>query len=75
MLMIVHLEAEPKQIVSNRSNDTSRSRPSYDVMTIEQHQDISREHAKSIATELNVEFFIVTHDDVEYLGRRIRDHS
>lgn len=73
--MMVHLEAEPKQIASNRSHDASRSRPSYDVETLERHQDISRLHAKFIANELNVDFHVVTHEDVDHLASLLRNPS
>ncbi len=70
--MIVHLEGEPIQIATNRSHDASRSRPSYDVETLQQHQDISRQHAKCIANELEIGFHIVTHNDVDYLVNQLR---
>ena len=66
--MIVHLEAEPTRISTNRLTDQSRSRPTYGLEILRQHQDISREHAKSIATELVVEFQSVTHDGASDLA-------
>lgn len=73
--IMVHMESEPKQIAFNRSHDSSRSRPSYDVETLGQHQEISRLHAKFIAKELNVDFHVVTHDDVDHLESLLRKPS
>ena len=70
--MMVHLEAEPIKIATNRSQDASRSRPAYDVETLERHQDISRQHAKCIANKLDVGFHIVTHNDVDCLVNHLR---
>lgn len=66
--MMVHLEAEPTRISINRFTDHSRSRPTYGLDLLRQHQDISRVHAKSIAAELGVEFQSVTHDCVSDLA-------
>jgi adenylate kinase len=68
---MVHLEAEPARISTNRSNDTTRQRPAYDQETLSQHQLASRAYAKSIAAALNIEFHVVTHIDVEYLAVRL----
>lgn len=61
---MVHLEAEPECISLNRSNDTTRRRPTHNQETLSQHQLASRAHAKSIAAELKVDFHIVTHSDI-----------
>mgnify|MGYP001792979554 CR=1 FL=1 len=66
--MMIHLGAEPMRISANRSNDMSRSRPTYGLEILTKHQDISRLHAQSIAAELGVEFQSVTHDDVAQLA-------
>lgn len=65
---MVHLEAEPARISTNRSNDASRRRPTHDLETLSQHQLASRAHAKSIAAALSVEFHIVTHNDIAHLA-------
>ncbi len=65
---MVHLEAEPSLISTNRSNDTSRRRPACDQETLSRHQLASRAHANSIAVALNAEFHIVTHNDIKYLA-------
>lgn len=66
--MMIHLEAEPVRISTNRSMDRSRSRPTYSVEILAQHQDMSRAHAQSIAAELGVEFRSITHENVAYLA-------
>lgn len=63
--LMVHLEADPALIITNRSHDTARSRPSYDFETLKQHQTTSRNHASSIARDLDIGFHIVTHSDVD----------
>ena len=68
LTMMIHLEAEPVRINSNRSMDGSRSRPTYDAETLAQHQDTSRAHAKSIAAELGIDFRRVTHEDAVCLA-------
>ncbi|HBB85888.1 MAG TPA: hypothetical protein DC031_22105 [Sulfitobacter sp.] len=65
---MVHLEAEPARIRTNRSNDTTRQRPVYDHETLSRHQLASHARAKSIAAALNIEFHVVTHIDVEHLA-------
>lgn len=64
IVKMAHLEDTPARINTNRSKDTSRHRPTHDQKTLSQHQLASRAHAKSIAAELNVEFHIVTHNDI-----------
>lgn len=66
--LMVHLEADSDWIVANRSRDTSRSRPAYPSEMLEQHQSTSRNHAASIARDLGIGFFIVTHSDVNQLA-------
>lgn len=68
VMAMLHLEADPNRIAENRSKDTSRSRPRYDLGTLEQHQAISREHARSIADTLRIDFHIVTHNDIAHLA-------
>ena len=70
--IMVHLEAEPFQICTNRSKDTSRLRPVYDPETLSQHQLASRTHASFIADALGIEFHIVTHNDIEHLAVFLR---
>lgn len=65
--VMVHLEGDPEQIVANRRKDTSRSRPSYSLSVLEQHQVISRAHAKSVAETLEIPFYVVTHNDIDRL--------
>ncbi|MEO1641194.1 MAG: AAA family ATPase [Pseudomonadota bacterium] len=65
---MVHLEAEPVRISANRSNDTTRQRPTYDQEILAQHQLASRACAKSIAAALKIDFHVVTHIDVEHLA-------
>ena len=65
--VMVHLEGDPEQIVANRRKDTSRSRPSYSVGVLEQHQEFSRAHANLIADVLNIPFYVVTHNDIDLL--------
>lgn len=71
--LMVHLEADPAQILDNRSRDTSRSRPQHDVATLTQHQKTSRLHAKNIAESLNIGFHSVTHDDPMNLSRLLKE--
>jgi adenylate kinase len=68
VMVMVHLEADPTHIAANRSEDTSRSRPKYDKDTLGQHQDMSRQSARSIAEELRIGFHIVTHNDAAHLA-------
>lgn len=70
---MVHLEAKPSLIKTNRSSDTSRRRPAHDQETLSQHQFSSRAHANRIAVALNVEFHIATHDDIEHLAFALRE--
>ena len=73
--MMVHLEATPVDIASNRSKDKTRSRPFYDVQTLERHQNLSGQHARAIAQKLEVSFQVVTHDDVSKLAKIICSES
>lgn len=68
VMAMVHLEADPTRIAKNRSKDTGRSRPKYDTDTLGQHQDTSRQGARSIAEKLRIGFHIVTHNDVTRLA-------
>jgi len=68
VMALVHLEADPTRIAENRAKDTARSRPSYDPMRLRHHQDMSRQHALSIAEQLRIGFYIATHDDVAHLA-------
>ena len=63
--LMVHLEADPALIITNRSHDTARSRPKYNFETLNRHQSTSRNHAASIARDLGIDFHIVTHSDVD----------
>ena len=65
---MIHLEAEPARISINRSNDTSRRRPTHDLETLSQHQLASRTHANCIADALSVEFHIVTFNDIAHVA-------
>lgn len=66
---MVHLEADPARIASNRTEDTSRSRPVWQLDIIEKHQLISRIHAQSIAEILGIPFYIATQNDADGLFR------
>ena len=66
--VMVHLEADPEQIAANRSRDSSRSRPPYPPIVLEQHQRLSRAHAETVADMLGVAFHIVTHNDAARLA-------
>ncbi|MFS4580343.1 AAA family ATPase [Phaeobacter sp. C3_T13_0] len=68
VMAMVHLETDPKRIAKNRSKDSARSRPRYDTDILRQHQDMSRQNAHSIAEELGISFYIVTHNDVAHLA-------
>lgn len=68
VMAMVHLEADPTHIAENRSKDMARSRPKYDKDTLGQHQDMSRQCARSIAEKLRIGFHIVTHNDVAHLA-------
>lgn len=61
--LMLHLEADPLRIFKNRSEDTSRSRPTWDVETLAHHQKASREHAQYIARSLQIDFCAVRHGD------------
>lgn len=63
--LMVHLEADPALIITNRSHDTARSRPNYDFETLNRHQSTSRKQAASIARDLGIGFHIVTHSDAD----------
>lgn len=68
VMAMVHLEADSSRIAQNRSRDTYRSRPKHDIETLKMHQELSREHANSIAESLRISFHSVTHDDVARLA-------
>ncbi len=68
---IVHLEADSPRLAQNRSRDTFRSRPRYDSDILKMHQDISRSHARSIASNLRIDFYIVEHHDVSTLAKKL----
>lgn len=61
--LMLHLEADPVRILKNRSDDTSRSRPTWDVETLAHHQEASREHARYIARSLQIDFCTLSHGD------------
>lgn len=65
---MVHLEADPTRIAENRSKDLARARPRYNTDILGQHQDMSRRHAHSIAKELRIDYYKVTHNDVTHLA-------
>ncbi|MBD9528929.1 AAA family ATPase [Paracoccus sp. PAR01] len=69
--VIVHLEADEELIARNRAKDLTRARPSYQLETLKQHQDVSRAHAKEISATLGGSFHIVEHSDVMHLAKML----
>lgn len=60
---VIHLEAEPKQICTNRCRDKDRTRPIYPTHILGEHQRLSRSHAQTVADALRVPLHVVVHDD------------
>ena len=61
---LMHLVAEPAQIISNRKNDSRRTRPELPEHLLEEHQQISIHAAQMVARSLGVPFLQVMADDV-----------
>lgn len=69
--LMVHLEAEPTKIARNRTRDTSRDRPVRSVDVLRRHQQKSRQRARVVADELDIEFLAITHSQEAALVERI----
>ena len=69
---MVHLEADASQISINRTADRVRKRPLYTIETLEEHQEISRNHARSVANSLSIPYFTVRHGDEQLLAEKLR---
>ncbi len=72
---MVHLETDPARIAANRAGDNARERPIYDIDTLAAQQEASREHAKKIAAELDIDLHLVKHGHVELLASILRKAS
>lgn len=62
--ILVHLEADPGHIYSNRKSDLKRRRPSISIDEICKHQKRSLIEAERIASDLGIEMIRFTNDDV-----------
>lgn len=65
--LVIFLEEDPSRIVQNRSQDASRKRPLRDQSTLKAQQDVAKERAQMIASELEVPWHILRAGDVEGL--------
>jgi len=70
--MMLHLEADPERIFKNRSEDSSRSRPAWDVETLAHHQETSREHARFVARNLRIDFCVLSHDNLSFVAEALK---
>ena len=69
---MVHLEADAYQISINRTDDKVRKRPLYTLETLEEHQEVSREYAHSVANSLSIPYLSVRHGDEQLLAEKLR---
>jgi len=62
--MLVHLEADLRQIQTNRAGDFARNRPFLEIDELQAHQLISFTHAQAIASKLGISFKRVSPSDL-----------
>lgn len=65
--LVIFLEEDPSRIVQNRLQDTSRKRPLLDQNSIKAQQEVAKERAQMIASELEVPWHILRAGDIEGL--------
>jgi len=66
--LLIVLVAEPKAIVQRRSEDNRRTRPQLQASEISKHQNLSNDHAISIASKLGIPCVIVSSEQVEFVA-------
>ena len=67
--LIVFLEDDPSRILHHRSQDVSRKRPRRDLDTLRIQQEVAREAAQAVASNLGVRCHILRAGDVDSLVR------
>lgn len=61
---IVHLKAEPVQILTNREGEKSRDRPRLTLSQLADHQSRSLDAASTIALSLSIPFKLLTYEQI-----------